>query len=258
MKHSRRFNIILFILLLLACILPYNIGKAYSVESGTKVYDDALLFSSSEAKSLTKQIKKVEERNNIQLYVVTTDDTRGLSSDDYNDYFFDEGHNQKNIFDHDTIILLINMDIREVYMSCYGQMEHKFPTYDAIHNITDSVAKHLGNGDYYKGCSVGIKKIANKLEGNTFFFRTIFQLVAALLLAMIITLIVVFSHGTRVTTTGNTYLNRDSSRIKARYDNYIRTETKRTKKASSSSGGGSAHHSGSRSGHSHSGGGSRF
>lgn len=253
----------MILITIFSCILPYNTGKAYSVVAGQKVYDDGNLFTPDQISKLTEHIQKVEKKCENEIYILTTYENDGYYSDEYIDVFFDEGHNKKNLFGEDTIILLFNMSYTpgqsEIYMSSYGRMENKFPNYNDIYAVTDSMASYCKDHDFYGACIDGLDKIETKVTTNYFIFHTWFQVVTAIVIASIIVGIMAISRSTPMTTNAYSYMDEKNSKLRFKHDNYIRTTvTKKKKPQNNSSGGGSAHHSGGSSGHSHSGGGSRF
>ena len=250
----------LLMLLMIFCLFPTKNVKAYTVVEGKNVYDDAGLLSDSEISQLSEQIASIEKKQGIDIYILTTNDDLGYSSDIYNDYFFKEGHVDKNIFKEDTAILLINMDYREVYLSGYGRCEDQLNS-SRIQSITDNAASYLSNREYYKACEVAVDKVAHYMTTDYFYFQVWFQLLVACGISAIIVAIMASSRGTHVTTNANTYLDQSHSRLRFHHDNYIRTVVTKTKKPESNnngSHGGGGHSSGGPSGHSHSGGGSRF
>lgn len=264
MKQIGRFkpNIVALLLfnLFLFCLIPSRTADAYTVVEGQSVYDDAGLLSPDEVDRLTNQIIEIESnsKQDLDIYLLTTNDDQGYSSDDYIDYFFKEGHNDKNIFKENSVILFINMDGREIYLSAYGDREDDFlgsPTDDVL----DDVYEYISDGNYYDACRVGIDDINYYTNATPIFYHTWFQLLVALGLGAIIVAIMAVTCGTPITTNDNTYLDQQNSRLRFHHDNYIRTVVTKVKKPeNNSSGGGGTHHSGGPSGHSHSGGGRSF
>lgn len=250
----------LLMLFMIFCLFPSKNVKAYTVVEGKNVYDDAGLLSDSEIKQLSKQIASIEKKLGIDIYILTTNDDLGYSSDIYIDYFFKEGHVDKNIFKEDTAILLINMDYREVYLSGYGHCQDQLNS-SRIHSITDKIASYLTKGQYYQACEIAVDKVAHYMTTDYFYFQVWFQLLVALGISAIIVAIMAFSRETPITTNANTYLDQNQSRLRFHHDNYIRTVVTKTKKPESGSNGGhggGGHSSSGPSGHSHSGGGSHF
>lgn len=246
-------------LLLLLCIFPTHHCYAYSVTEETNVYDDANLLTSTEIDQLDKKIASINQKNGYDIYIVTTNDDQGYSSDLYADYFFDEGHNQKHIIGEDTVILLINMDYREVWISGYGKCE-QIITDRIASTIAESITSDLSDHQYYSACNLAVKKISEYMTKDFFYFHLWFQALVAFGLGGIIVGVMAISRTTPITTNANTYLDQQHSKMRFHHDNYIRTVvTKRRKPQENHNGGshGGGSHSGP-SGHSHSGGGARF
>lgn len=262
MKHlqNRFVKLIYFVFALaaLTCLLPNTNVKAYSVVEGQNIYDDAGLLTNDETAKLQKKIDKVQEKDRVTIYLVTTKDDQGLSSFDYADEFFTEAHIEKGLTTDDAVVFLINMDYREVLINAYGKTEDLIDPNTAT-SITDNVASYLKDNEYYSASKAGIDDITMYVEKNYIIFHAWFQILAALILSGIIVAIMAFSRKTPMTTNSVTYLDQSNSRLRFHHDNYIRTTVTKVRKPQNNGGsGGGGHRTGGSSGHSCSSGSSRF
>lgn len=118
-------------------------------EEGKRVYDYADLFTSYEEDKLTEYALEVEEDAKTEVYILTTDDTNGKSSMEYADDFGDNGAFGYDYEYGTYIVMLINMEEREVWLSTSGKAEDYFSEY-RIEWTLDAIFEYLPNGDYYK------------------------------------------------------------------------------------------------------------
>ena len=90
-----------------------------SVDPADRIYDYAGLFSETERSALAEQADALAEKYQMDYAVVTIDDDEGLSSVDYAQDFYDY-----NAFAPDGLLLLINMDYRELVICGTGRGEY--------------------------------------------------------------------------------------------------------------------------------------
>ena len=124
-----------------------------------KVYDEADLLTSNQIATLNQIANDLSQSLNMDIVIVTIVDNQGKTSRDYADDYYDY-----NGFgfgpDADGVLLLINMDDREVYISTAG-IAIRYLTDLRIERILDAVYPHLSSGDYYSG----VTAFLNNLEG---------------------------------------------------------------------------------------------
>lgn len=118
-------------------------------EEGKRVYDYADLFTSYEEGKLTEYALEVEEAAKTEVYILTTKDTGGKDSMNYADDFGDNGAFGYECEYGTYIVMLINMDEREVWISTSGKAEDYFSEY-RIEWTLDAIFEYLPSGDYYK------------------------------------------------------------------------------------------------------------
>lgn len=123
-----------------------------------KVYDDAGLLSAQEESAIEEKINELTESLNLDIVVVTTTDNKGKTSRAYADDFYDD-----NGFgfgaDADGLLLLINMEDREVYISTTGIAIQYF-TDQRIEAVLDVIYEDLGSANYYKAVDGFLDEIA--------------------------------------------------------------------------------------------------
>lgn len=111
------------------------------------VYDYANLFSLDQVEKLETASSQLAEKYQMDLGIVTTDDAKGKSAQDYADDFYD--NNNFGYGSHkDGLLLLIDMDNREIYISTSGSGIEYF-TDLRISKMLDSAYTYISGGDYY-------------------------------------------------------------------------------------------------------------
>ena len=240
--------------------LSGEVRQAYAdIDTSLKVYDDADLFTEEEERELRKWAQKIASEKKMDVVLVTTEDTLGKSSMAYADDFFDYngfGYGP----DYDGVLLLINMDIREVWISTTGRGITAF-TDAAIDDILDEMELPLSNDQFYTAARIFLKKA--EYYASHGFQKAAYHIPGLLFISFIVAGLAVLGmaaqNKTMKTTTPATYLVGDSFRLRDNRDIYIRTAvTKRSISSSSGSGSGGSSTHRSSSGRSHGGGGRKF
>lgn len=144
-------RIVILTLALLLFALPVAGSEVTSGPEDTgvaaeRVFDDAALFTAEQAADLNTQAWKYIQEFDVDFVIVTTNDTGGKSSRAYADDYFD--YNGFGIgASRDGMLLLINMEEREVYISTHALTLNLFTDAD-IENLLDAVYNDLANGEY--------------------------------------------------------------------------------------------------------------
>lgn len=138
--HMRK-RIKLFFLCTLFFLLPVS-QYVYAAE-GENVYDQALLLSAEEITSLDAVIGETKEETGWNIFAVTTEDAAGKTSMEYADDFFDE----KSLEKEDGVVLLIDMDNREIYIST-GGAAIRYLTDKRLDTILDEAYEDVSAGAY--------------------------------------------------------------------------------------------------------------
>lgn len=242
-----------------------------------RVVDKASLFSSDEIISLENSISDISNRYEIDIVILTTDDVGGESSRDYADDFFDyEGYGLGH--DNSGILMLINMEDREVYLSTSGKGINYFND-NRIESILDDVYSYLSDGDYFKGAEAFLNSskrfLENGIPSNQYTVdengnrveesedivgRIGISILIALIVSSVVCGIVIFNYRKPMAVAEESYIDRSSIKFTKRSDRFITSHTtsrKIPKNNNNSSGGASTTHTSS-SGNSHGGGGRSF
>ncbi len=258
------------VLLMLLTVLMSIPAFAYE----ERVFDDAGLLSAEEITQINEQIDYIRNTYNCDVVVVTTNDSEGKSAMAYADDYYD--YNGFGMGDGDDGILLsINMDIREYWMSTYGQAILWFSD-NEIEGMKSTVQSALSSGNYGTGVLSWLDDVEYELENddgsgyiieNNPFINALFILPKALFIGLILAVIIII-YLIKVCRTAvppalaNDYLDQNQTAIRKKEDVFLRTHTTSVKIQTQSSsggrsGGGSSTHRSS-SGRSHGGGGGHF
>jgi len=274
---------------ILIVLISFTISSLAHAQETDNIYDYLDYLSSDNILSLQGEIDRLKSKHGLDIAIVITDDTEGKSSRDYADDFYD--YNGFGLDDqYSGLLLLINMDIREIWISTTGMAIRIFTDY-RIDRTLDRVASYLSDGDYYMACSIFLSSVdAYAQEGVpkgqynydtetgqkdyydkrpvTYTEKAVAMMkspkvyIVAAALALFTTLMLSKSSKGKQTTNKLTYEQNGSFTLRNQRDQFIRQSTSQVMISSSSSsrgggGGRSSTHRGS-SGRSHGGGGRRF
>ncbi|MEH7380374.1 TPM domain-containing protein [Bacillus sp. JJ1533] len=230
-----------------------------------KIFDQANLFSDTEKVELQDEANRLSEQFQMDIRIVTTDDSEGKSARQYASDFYDS-HGFGYEETEDGILYLIDMDNREVYIFTRDRIVDYFPDY-TIEEILDHVYPYLieeAFGDSAKAFLTDLEATMNagipegsisnagyaQSEGSyTSSRNSQGELVKELLIYFAIAIgIGVISVGTmamfnrgRSTTTAHTYLDSNSFKVTNKMDRHYNTSITQQKiQRNSNSGGGSS------------------
>lgn len=131
--------------LLLTFLVVLNALPIFAA-TNTRVFDQAGLFTTAKITSFEHTIDYIQSNYSIDVAIVTTNDAQGKSSMAYADNFYDDhGIGYGNA--KDGVLLLIDMDNREAYISTSGIMI-KYLTDSRINTMLDHLMPSLGGQDY--------------------------------------------------------------------------------------------------------------
>lgn len=250
------------------------------VDEVEKVYDFADLLTDSEEDLLYNEVSNYISNTKYDLVLVTTNENIKNSARDYADDFYDYnffGLNETR----DGVLILIDMDTRELYISTSGYAIKMYDDF-RIERILDDGYNYITSKDYYNTFSsmtdslnnyfdIGYPETNKELQvdefGNPYYIKYI-PYSTILIIASIITLIItlIFYKKSRLKIkkleTISYLKGKENIQKSDEFVNDIVTRTRRSSDSSfsSSSGssrGGSSYHSSS-SGRSHGGGGRKF
>lgn len=144
-KNKSKFKYLLLLSLSLLLVLSTSI-----IKSSTKsIYDEADIFTSDEIYQLNQESKIISDKYNIDVVIVTTNDTAGKSSSVYADDFYDKNNIGRNA-SKDGILLLIDLDNREIYISTAGEAITYFSDQRLDSVISKVLEGGMANGNYYQ------------------------------------------------------------------------------------------------------------
>jgi uncharacterized protein len=152
-------------LAILALMMICLLGLPVYAAGGARVADLAGLLTEDEEARLAAAAQSLGERYQMDIVIVTASDTGGLSSEAYADDYFD--YNGYGIGEaRDGILFLINMSIREIWISTSGRAIHAL-TDARIDGILDDVYNSgLADGEYYQAAQAFLSSTDNVLAGN--------------------------------------------------------------------------------------------
>ncbi|MCI8401506.1 MAG: TPM domain-containing protein [Lachnospiraceae bacterium] len=148
MKRKRtRLTALLLLISIAAALLLCGYDK-----EDTKVFDQAGLLTKEEEEALQEDIVKAAKKLSLDVVIVTTDDAGGKSAKEYADDFFDENHFGYEKDDGSGILLLIDMDNREIWISTAGTAMETYTDRDVSNMVNNEVLPYMKQGDYYGAC----------------------------------------------------------------------------------------------------------
>ena len=132
-------------------------AMALEKDSTLRVDDGAALFTTEETKQLEEQIAALRKEMNMDVAVVTADDTGGLSSEEFADRSYEnDGYGvEKN---HSGVLLLLDMDNRQLYVSTEGAMV-RFLTDERIETMMDHAIPYMQQGDHAGAAAQMLKDV---------------------------------------------------------------------------------------------------
>lgn len=126
-------------------VLMLSVGMGHAERP--HVIDDAGLFTTEQREELITEIESLNQKYPHEIVLVTIDDAMGKSAGQYADDTFDyNGYGFGE--ERSGVLLLIDMDNREVYVSTSGETM-KYFTDERQSQLLDAVVEHLAEGDYY-------------------------------------------------------------------------------------------------------------
>lgn len=211
-----------------------------------KVYDSADLFTEAQESTLQSKCIKIAKAKKVDISIVTTNNTEGMTSEKYADYFYlhhNFGYEKEN---GTGMLLLIDMQNREIWIATSGEAIRYF-TDKRIQSIVEEITPDMSQGNYVNGAELYLKDVEQYMgvSANPLIraVKNVFvQLLAALFLGGMALLIMLSGQRSKVTINDRTYLKDHQIQIHNQQDLYIRTTTV-TRKIETNKGGGSTTHS---------------
>ncbi len=147
-----KYILLLTLIMLPASVIMVSAARSEYVE-GKRVYDYADLFSYSEEEALEEYALSIEEAAKTEFYVLTIDDAEGKSAMEYADDFGDNGAFGYEEEYGTYIVMLIDMDNREVWISTSGRAI-EYLNDSRIDKTLDAMFEYVPDGDYYEAAEV--------------------------------------------------------------------------------------------------------
>jgi uncharacterized protein len=243
-----------------------------------KIYDYAELLTAEEVEDLERLATAYSDETEVDIIILTTNETDGRAVEDYMGDFYDEeglGYNKQH---GDTVILTLDMGQREVYVAGFYKGELYIDNSRA-ELIREEIMPNLSEGYYFEAFTEFIEQTRYYLgiepefddepnqdqyyidtrdyrsQEDNIFFELWFQLLISAGVGGIAVGIMGYRSSGRKTTNARTYLDDGRSAVTARNDTFIRKTVTKVKKPTSNKGGGGGIGGGgfTGGGHSHSG-----
>lgn len=135
-----------------------------NLQAAQRVYDFAQLFTEDEEITLENELSTIRNEEQMDVGIVTTNDAEGKTSPDYADDFYDRyelGYGSTR----DGLLLLLDMDNREVYISTCGQAISIFN--DArIEKMLRAIVGEMKEKDYEQAALTFIKGCRSYLKAG--------------------------------------------------------------------------------------------
>lgn len=119
-------------------------APSYAYENS--IEDKASLFTAEEVEEILMESEEFSDTTGYSLSIVTTDDAMGKTSEEYADDYLDDLIDNEG-WSEDSMLFLIDMDNRMVYISTTGEAVYSYSDY-SVEAIIDSGYSYLTEGYY--------------------------------------------------------------------------------------------------------------
>ena len=164
---KQRAKMIVQLLMVLFFILA--IGMPVQAAAGPLVVDLANVLSPADENKLVQKAAEIGARYNMDLVIVTTNDTGGKSAMDFADDYFD--YNGYGVGEaREGVLFLIDFANRQTWISTSGNKTIEALTDAKIENILDAIyaGNKMSSGDYAGAAEAFLTSTSKVLQGNTF------------------------------------------------------------------------------------------
>ena len=156
---------------LFAIVIALIMALMFSVTSfadsfNVMIDDSASLFTDEEIELINSSAYEFASLNCYSVAVITTEDAEGKSAMQYADDYYDSLIFDKG-WSEDGILFLIDMDNREIYISCAGICIDEYSDYE-LESIIDSGYDCVVNGEYLK-CIVSMLEEARNFASGEYY-----------------------------------------------------------------------------------------
>ncbi|WP_404328597.1 TPM domain-containing protein [Mesobacillus maritimus] len=152
-----------FLLLGLLVVLLFAVGTNV-LASYEKVYDEAGLFSEEERVDINDQAISLSEQTEMDIVIVTTNDSQGKSSSDYAlDFYEEHGFGYEGTLD--GVLYLLNMDEREVYIFTRDKGTDYIDAV-RVEELLDRVYPPLGEENYRESAQIFLEEVESMMAAG--------------------------------------------------------------------------------------------
>lgn len=230
-----------FFSMLLVMVLCLSLTISVSAASGTEIYDEANLLTSSEETQLAEMLTDISKQFDAQIVIMTVP-----STDSNIDTFVEEVFDSMNMGygeNRDGVLLLVCMDTREYRILSNGYAGEAIGP-SQIDAICEAIVSDLSEGAYVDGFTAFADNCVYYLDGylNGFPFNVGKNLAVAFMIGIVAGIAVAFMlkrqlKSVRQQKQANVYIKTGSMQITTSRDLFLYREVSRTKKESSKSSG---------------------
>lgn len=154
------------------------------------VIDDANLFSPEQTTQIENKLHSIEQLTDTDGMVVTTNDTKGKTSRDFADDYYDQ-NNSGGTNGDSGFLLLLDMDNRNMYLSTSGKMI-KTMTDRRIESMLDAAIPDMSSGEYAKATMIALSKIENNYQSDQPGFNSL-KIVLAITIGLVVSILIYIS-----------------------------------------------------------------
>ncbi len=157
MKRIQSLLTIFFTLFVAIAVFSFHAEAAVA-----PVYDNAKLLSQDEKEKLTAEIRRIEEKYNVHIGIVTQTSMQGRHIGHVANALLDKGYRGAP---NGSMALLISVDPkkREWYISTDTRMQIRITNDKGIQYIADRMTPYLKKGDYFKGLAEYVSAVEDLL-----------------------------------------------------------------------------------------------
>ena len=229
---------------ILALVLCFSLATGASAATEMDLYDEADLLTGAEEMRLAQKLAEIGEAYDAQIVIVTVPTVDSADIDWYLENLYDSmgfGYGP----DHDGVLLLVCMDVREYRILSNGYAAVAIDTGD-IAGIGDAIVSELSEGDYAAAFDRFADECAYYLNGyrNGFPFETGTVLITSLVVGILTGVIVAIVLRGQLKTVrkqngAGSYVKADSMRLDVHNDLFLYRNVSRVRKQTNNTSGGS-------------------
>lgn len=159
MVKTKKFPVLLGLMLVLLFAVGTNVLASYE-----KVYDEAGLFSEEERADLNEQAISLSEHTQMDIVIVTTNDSQGKVSSDYAlDFYERHGFGYEGTLD--GVLYLLNMEGREVYIFTRDKGTDYIDAV-RVEELLDRVYPPLGEENYRESVQIFLEEVESMMASG--------------------------------------------------------------------------------------------